>query len=1371
MADITNNNPLGKDSVKGGYFFNSNLTPAGTFPNLPTYTNFVPPVTPQSAALVLTLEQVKEELKKSAALEQGTSSSDVLSESAINTYLTEFVDLLINYTDLRNYVFFGSAYTELVYHIDKVIGTYPYRSYFARDYNIASQTITLQSITGGRTRVGITSADIIQQSIFTYDASSKTNWTLYDLIDKNSSRFPIVSINESILISNVTNVGTLVTVTTATPHNLLNGEIVTIAGTVGLTNINTNAATITLVNPTTFTYIAAATPVGTYLTGGTMVANDIHIIVEGNISLNNLIEYQPTPAELFKGLVVCPKIQALTDFEVNLPGEQSALLSTLNPTPWPRDPITNNIITEGITFDTWVETSTNMVPPILGDDLGILSVDGEALNLRGALALDEHQTNQLLRRAIPDKLIDELNDTDDKLFTRFVLIAGRFFDTIKTYIDFLKYVHSLNYSPFDQLSPEFYKLYAEHYGFELFDDDSVDLAKAIIRTEPGLRYDISDNAVFDNLSEKKTLKELQDEKQKRLLLNLLHLYKTKGTQRSVKFLTSLLGAPEGLVVLNEFFFNTVSGLKEIDNEKYHVPAMGYEIDPQYLKNPSNIFDPINLPYVYRLKLDNETNINLREIKIVTDPQGAIADQIIEFGKTIYPYALFRTGSFANLQEKDKPYLLLPLCVPDKYTGLTIEYMIPKGGYPQLVGTNNDEVTIHLGSLYEVDSISYSGTNIVPITPLNVYQYIYPIPAANLDDMPIYPTDQWQNQIADPTQVIAPSIINRDPIANQTTYIIARLEGNDLVIRAQLRSETLVGSPVVKRVAIYKNVFAADGLNHQLRIIYRPEGVEVYQDFTYLGLARWINPTPDNILFYEPIDAPKELFDTFIVESLPELFAYPGKNATVNDNSKWYDLMVGLPQNIEMYIGRVAIFDSLGIEVPDILDFGLALSGIENEKFSFNLQDQILNGITKEKDLISIECTYRAPNPDAAGSSTIVENYLSLIAVDNKISLINLTSKNYRIDKAIPISNLTYNFTFNEITITTSVPHGLASNNIVTVRGAQGFGTFFEANEDYFNVTISVVDPVTFIFNGYNPIAGTYTGGGVVYVVNQNVQAQYVEDVQGFYKMPNGVQLTIDNLFTYNAWSPTIHKDYNYDVLYNEAYHNYESFSNQVLTYLSLIPFIELIEAKFQTLIKQFIPIVINLGEFGRLLRNNPFNQLKAHYTDIHFQCDGSYVGSKSVANFNLTQGTYNPSVNYLQVSIGVLLPITVDWISTNNYTLIQLANALNTLYSSFLTATATYSTLVIEVDSTAYYNLYSVDIVGTPLVVTTFGDVVVENVGGFIGGDDSILGTCDKFVVTRTNTYVPTINPTSPYIYYDSENGPLTYIYNDSESLPPLYIE
>src|SRR5690606_31313709 len=106
-----------------------------------------------------------------------------------------------------------------------------------------------------------------------------------------------------------------------------------------------------------------------------------------------------------------------------------------------------------------------------------------------------------------------------------------------------------------QLSPEYYQLYAKHHGFKLLDDTNIDLANLIVRTEPGLRYDSLNNPIYDNQAESENLRQLQYEKQKRLLINLLYLYAVKGTQNCLNYLFKLLGAPDGLVWLREYAFD------------------------------------------------------------------------------------------------------------------------------------------------------------------------------------------------------------------------------------------------------------------------------------------------------------------------------------------------------------------------------------------------------------------------------------------------------------------------------------------------------------------------------------------------------------------------------------------------------------------------------------------------------------------------------------------------------------------------------------------------------------------------------------------------------------------------------------------------
>lgn len=63
---------------------------------------------------------------------------------------------------------------------------------------------------------------------------------------------------------NVTFVGTLITVTTLLPHNLFTGQSIVIQGTIFTTNSPNGTFVVTRLTDTTFTYIAGATPTGTY---------------------------------------------------------------------------------------------------------------------------------------------------------------------------------------------------------------------------------------------------------------------------------------------------------------------------------------------------------------------------------------------------------------------------------------------------------------------------------------------------------------------------------------------------------------------------------------------------------------------------------------------------------------------------------------------------------------------------------------------------------------------------------------------------------------------------------------------------------------------------------------------------------------------------------------------------------------------------------------------------------------------------------------------------------------------------------------------------------------------------------------------------
>lgn len=90
-------------------------------------------------------------------------------------------------------------------------------------------------------------------------------------------------------ITGVTNSGTTVTATVASTAGLAIGQTITVAGITGFTTNNPNGTFVvnTIPSGTTFTYIVASAPTGTYSSGGTVVANADRVLVKNEATAAN----------------------------------------------------------------------------------------------------------------------------------------------------------------------------------------------------------------------------------------------------------------------------------------------------------------------------------------------------------------------------------------------------------------------------------------------------------------------------------------------------------------------------------------------------------------------------------------------------------------------------------------------------------------------------------------------------------------------------------------------------------------------------------------------------------------------------------------------------------------------------------------------------------------------------------------------------------------------------------------------------------------------------------------------------------------------------------------------------------------------------
>lgn len=1423
--------PPGQDALKGSIFFGNNLTPAGTFKNTPLNVVVAEPSTETTERLKKTLAVFAEELQKATAQQQGVDSSNPLSQQSINTYLQTFVELLIDYSDLRNFVFFGSAYTELAYNVNYLLVNYPFAAFIARDvFPSGSLALDLVSKPNSQTSLRFRNTDILQSGKLSFDLSGNTIWQNYNILDANNTFFPIQNFGYAeYTIIDVTpaTLSTPILVRISFPTNppiFLTGDTVVIKDVIGVTPANGTFTVGAVTTTLTYVEIELAGTINLislpYVSGGILTNNNIvDILVDGVVSINNTFEYRPTVGVIYRGLLLSQSIQALNDFNTSITPIQKELLDLMNPWPWPRSPITNNIVYEGAEFDNWVTSENNLVSGFDVDELGFINDTSGGFNLVGALSLDETKTNQLLRRAIPEAIVNELNETEQQHFTKLILVASKYFDTLKVYIDFLKYTKTLNYGKFNQLSPDFYKQYAKHYGFDLYDDENISYSKSVV---------LSQNLYGENL----TLQQLQQEKQKQLLINLFYLYSKKGTQAAIKYLTSLLGAPKGLMTLDEFAFDNITGTRIVDNDKVHVPGMNYILNTATDQ--------------YELILDNENTINLREITLGTDVTQSQIDSILEFGKTEYPFGHFNVGAYATLQNNNtlnpKGYLLLPLTFPDKYTGITVEYMIPKGGYIKGVGQGFDESSIHLASLYSIGQDVVFDINNEPVWLDATDRFTYELPPifneslinfpntylpirstmtfeivslSTLNDSielqldgntfiqtfwkgtlretalaiqrtvnKTYSPEQYELSFRDLGDSIELTLSGTDidnglavdfytnglidsinvnntsntlengvaPLGSSNSFLIARLEGKDLVVRAKILNEDQSGPQ--QRVAIFNDLFREDGLIHKLRLLYRPEGVEVHQDGNYIGLARWRDPsTALNGPFFA-IDIPQSEIETCDESSFDtfSLFAYPINDNATNDKEKWWDLFVGLPVNINFLYKKVAIFEAPSIDHPDSLDFGKDLSGLEVEKFNFDFRNQpTKTDGTYVTDSFTIACEFRAAFPVAPDPTVATDDislYLTNISVNGLILDLNLINQ-------------------------------------------------------------------------------TYQGGTVRHLV----------DRQDWFKV-NGQQIyNLDTLFANGVYSPTLHKDYNYEPWYRQVLENYIDLSNNVYTYLALLIFVDSVEARFRPMTRQFIPIVININNFAKLLKS--LEKHKVRYVDIHKTCEVNVIDTPTLAGTRFLTGTANIA-NTFQADISIPLKVegasnstpiiiyceeheiltgetitiedvlgntaangvwTVTKIDENQFSLdtsvgnadyigggtayrpiyatvgpitsvgspitdaTNLANAINIAWTDFNAVTNDEIIIFNSIDTIAFDQVvasFSKRKTLPVFKIVVTGNVTVANTFGMTSYTPPHVGGCFEF--ERTQTVIPIlVGEVAGFIYYDLEQRKLMYVWFDGD--------
>ena len=208
--------------------------------------------------------------------------------------------------------------------------------------------------------------------------------------------------------------------------------------------------------------------------------------------------------------------------------------------------------------------------PLLGVwNLDIIAIAYESyiqtLSLYGE-QLDSFKTN-LISRFLTTDAFHEF-DTKDQKVDKVLQIYGRSFDETKIFIDSLATMTSVDYVPENDIPSALLVYLAKTLGW--------DTNISPITNEDFLTsiYGVKNKSIYDGWTRDQTPTELNFEYYRRLILNASHLFRSKGTRKSVEFLMRTIGAPDALVEFNETIYTADRKLKYEDFLTQYVQISG-----------------------------------------------------------------------------------------------------------------------------------------------------------------------------------------------------------------------------------------------------------------------------------------------------------------------------------------------------------------------------------------------------------------------------------------------------------------------------------------------------------------------------------------------------------------------------------------------------------------------------------------------------------------------------------------------------------------------------------------------------------------------------------------------------------------------------
>lgn len=1346
---------LGSESIKGGILF-GNLTPGGIFSNLPYQDNldlflekknnitnsFQNNNQDCDKKYLLTLSKMKE------SLENELNNEVEISEKLFKTFLSNSIQLLIDYNDVRNFIFYGSSYSELSYNILFLINNFTYQAFLSKK-NITIPSGFLNYLSNNRTEILIKKSDILLGNEI-YDLKEKENidYTKFIIVDKEGFEYKIIDFENPIYneINNITfnNSNTIIE---CINHNFITGDMVKIK--LSENNKLNNIFYCEVISPDEIIIYEDRLRLKPVIINNALLFNEerikkyvdlytytgdynIRLVVEGNIPFSNLIQYKidNNSSDIYYGIKLKRNKQYYFDFENNLSDFQKHLLNKSINKPWPRQVLTDNILFQGQEFEAWLTDTGNFQKSFNYEEDGYGAYTNELnleLSITSALYLDEEWTNQILRKTLPHYLIDELRDSEG-LFKRLILMMAWFWDQLRLYINFISYNHHLNYTSYNQLTYKFYDLYAKHFGFNLFEEDNIELSRLLIKTEPGLLF--KNNLAFSDEQNSKTLFLLQKEKQKRLLINLLFLYKKKGTLDGLEKLINLLGVPNDLIITNEYYLDFLNKdefgvptdnlkVKRIKNNKIITPEIIWtkNFDKLKVKNLDEIQDTKNLtqqeinnkllnlqenqPFFYDIKSKSEYDINLRDIDLLISPQDALNNDIVFLNKKKYDLVEIQHGGFFNLQNRENNYYLLPLSIPDKFSYFSLNILINKESMLQYN-------RIDLCSLFLVNS---SNTTNIELNPKgNKYNYF--IERFGYYNKATFDIEVYNNsnlQIISNGTIIFNSILPYDTDEENKKFICNKININNLNYKSVIEDD---------KVVIYSKSFLLNNLD--LQFIYNSLEINIFNN------TKFTNTLP-------------QIQNDFIICRIENgHFVFRSKLHSEINNSLFYDIVAKSKYKFE--------------------DDGL----LHNYKFLLNNK-----GVELYKDFQYIETVYYR-DALTAPSSVIIPQYDSRICPYDEIELCDLFNENESLNNLCKKRNneneirlwdffigdpRNIKVNFNQVgffecrDINQDSLINIAQENLDNYNSE---GYIFKPNEQNNNFDAYFSPQYPLIDNEDTSHYLPYDNDNKVYNLNlinyENIDRpnKFLNIIQDFYK-----NILEKEDILKNSWEKNLHKQNQYNV-YKNVIENYYIFNKNIIYYTNLLPMIDIIERKFIHTAQQFIPVVVNTNKFSKLIQ--PENNSKYRYENAFKICNIQNNGMPASIEFELTglnnEVDENDSIKIIFEDLG---EFEQNWDTDLLTTLTNLGEKIkNNLFE--IDYKIIGAKLIIYIDQLWYYNLYNKNVYETNVDVINTINISFINYNWLEGTNgNGVISECFQIQLNEVNN-VQSISPISFLDENDNNN-------------------